>query len=133
MYYKRNAICSEMLLCVLIPGADNDAKAIKEFQHFLGIDRKTLNKFRKWWREKFAGSMFAKQEAATICHLQGDNPPRTILSYFMTVCADNLKKALVNALIFLARYRTDRHWYRHRKRGGGSIALIRKISPFSMT
>ena len=132
MYYKRNAICSELIICALIPGSDNDKKVAKELQLFLGIDRKTLNIFRKWWRERFGGCLFARQEAANICNLQGDDPLSTILRYFMTVCAENLKKALVNTLIFLARYRTDRHWYRYRQRGGGTIALARKISPFSM-
>ena len=131
MYYKRNAVCSELIVCALIPGADNAKDAMGDLQRFLGIDRRTLNKFRKWWRVKFGCSLFAKQEAATICNLQGSNPPNAIFSYFKAVC-DNLKKALVNALIFLARYRTDRHWYRYRQRGGSPIALARKISPFSM-
>ena len=132
IYYKRNAICSELITCALIPGADNAKEAMEDLQRFLGIDRRTLNKFRKWWRMKFGCSLLAKQEAATICNFQGSDPLNEIINYFMAVCADNLKKALVNALVFLARYRTDKHWYRYRRRGGSTIALARKISPFSM-
>lgn len=131
MYYKRHATYAELILCALRPDYQ-DRVSQDKLEELLGIDHKKLKILRKWWRRRFGGSLFVKQESSFIFGLTSDNPPYAILTHFRNHWPNNPKKALARALIFLARYRTDRHWYLHQKRSGGGLGISKNISPFSM-
>ncbi|MBF0442225.1 MAG: hypothetical protein HQK54_09990 [Oligoflexales bacterium] len=131
MYYKRNAIHGEFIICALNPFKE-DKKAQQKLLGLLDINRKTLKVFRKWWRKRFGQSVFAKMRSSLIPGLSSDNPANAIYAYFQRIIPDNPKKVLVRAICFLAGYRTDFHWCQHRLRNGGLLGLTANISPFSM-
>lgn len=131
MYYKRNTTFAEIIFCALQP--QEGRKTQQKLMDLLGINRKALNRLRRWWRQKFGLSIFVKQESSFVSELNSSNNlVHAILTHFKAFWPDNLKKALIRALCFLARYRTDRLWYLHKERGGHSLNVPKNVSLFSM-
>jgi hypothetical protein len=64
----------------------------------LGIDRRTLGRWRKWWLDIFAGPFRAVAMAAVVPPLDLAGVPATLLERF----AGEVRKKLLSLLRFLA-------------------------------
>jgi hypothetical protein len=101
---RRVYLGAVVLLVSAMRGGITDKRAA-ELRELLGVSRRTLWRWRKWWRETFPASDLWKRERGRLLPpLNEGNLPASLLERFT---GENERSKLVQALSFLAPLTTQ--------------------------
>lgn len=97
---RRYSMVSTLLLLAVKPGGDGDGKVRQDqIRSLLGVSRRTLNRWRRWWREIFVQTPFwSIARARFMPPVPHEALPGTLLDRF---CGNDLHR-LLNMLMFIS-------------------------------
>ena len=130
MYYRWYSTSVELVVSAFNPEGSKESQ--RKLMKAVNISEGTLTIFRKWWKEKFSGSIFEKRSPLAIASTPGRSASSLILKSFKKF-GTSAKAILESAASFLSSYRSDRLWavFKTRISGFGG-APVYAYSPFFM-